>query len=71
MSRKRKYEVRGFRANQPEDERIVVACADDSAVLIHCHAMLARCERAEAWDGERLVCRMTRAGHSVGPTRTV
>lgn len=71
MARKKKYEVRGFKADQAEEERIVVACTDDSAVLMHCYAMLTHGERAEAWDGERLVCRMTRAGHMIGPKRTI
>lgn len=37
-----------------------VACADDGALLMDCFAMLADCHQAEAWDGERLVCRLTR-----------
>jgi hypothetical protein len=71
MARRKKYEVRGSKADQVDEERIVIACADDSAVLMHCYALLKHCERAEAWDGDRLVCRMTRAGHSVGPKRTI
>lgn len=37
-----------------------IACADDAAPLMGCFAMLADCDRGEAWDGERLVCRLTR-----------
>ena len=37
-----------------------VACADDGALLLDCFAMLADHQTVEAWDGERLVCRLTR-----------
>lgn len=35
-----------------------IACADDGALLMDCFALLA--DWHEAWDGERLVCRVTR-----------
>lgn len=44
-----------------------VACADDGALLMDCFAMLAAWHQAEAWDGERLVCRLTRPRRSDDP----
>jgi hypothetical protein len=41
-----------------------IACADDGALLMDCFALLADWHEVEAWDGERLVCRLTRPRRS-------
>lgn len=41
-----------------------IKCMDDAAALIECHKMLEYCQTAEAWDGERLMCRMSRTGRN-------
>jgi hypothetical protein len=42
-----------------------VSCADDGEVMRRCCRMLAAHPSVEAWDGGRLVCRMSRAGEEV------
>lgn len=37
-----------------------IACADDGALLLDCLALLADHQAVTAWDGERLVCQVTR-----------
>lgn len=45
-----------------------IACADDGALLMDCFALLADWHHAEAWDGKRLVCRVTRPRRSDNST---
>lgn len=45
-----------------------IKCIDDAEALIECHKMLSSCQTAEAWEGERLVCRVSRTRrNSKGP----
>lgn len=47
-----------------------IKCLDDAEALIECHKMLASCQSAEAWDGNRLVCRMSRTGRNANERNT-
>lgn len=54
----RKYRVRVTPVGNGTAEVREIACADDGALLMDCFALLA--DWHDAWDGERLVCRVTR-----------
>jgi len=56
------YRIHCMPPDQAAGPMRVVACADDHEALVRCHAMLAQHHSVEAWDGDRLVCRMIRAG---------
>ena len=50
-------------------DRRKVTFADDHAAVIGCHALLAEHQVAKAWDGDRLVCHMVRAGGTLAASR--
>jgi len=50
-------------------DRRKVAFDDDGAAVIGCHALLIEHQGAEAWDGDRLVCHMVRAGGTLAASR--
>lgn len=64
------YQLRLTKPCEAAVENSEIICADDGAALTECFELLTRCTSVEAWDGDRLVCRMTRAGHllAIGPT---
>lgn len=64
MARRKIYRVNLTPLGETAEEVRQIRCADDGAALMQCYAMLANYQCTEAWDGDRLVCRMTRAGTS-------
>lgn len=62
------YDLHLTRPDGAADRR-KVTFADDHATVIGCHALLAEHQGAEAWDGDRLVCRMARAGGTLANAR--
>lgn len=58
----RAYVIRATSSGRPSEPVERHLCADDDEALILCHQMLANHHGVEAWEGDRLVCRMTQAG---------
>ena len=54
------YRVRVTPVGKAAAKEREIECADDGAILLHCFSLLADWHDAEAWDGDRLVCRLTR-----------
>lgn len=58
------YRVRLIPFGRAATEEHEIECSDDGMALVTSHALLADFRAAETWEGERLVCRVTRAGGS-------
>jgi hypothetical protein len=62
MAALKRYRVNLNQLGESAEEVREILCADDSDALMQCYAMLADYQSTEAWDGDRLVCRMACAG---------
>lgn len=62
MAGLKKYRVNLNQLGESAEEVREILCADDDDALVQCYAMLADYQCTEAWDGDRLVCRMMCAG---------
>ena len=56
------YRVRLIPFGSAVSEEREIECPDDGEALISSHALLAYFHAAETWQGDRLVCRVTRTG---------
>lgn len=57
----RLYQVR-LAGPSPRLQEHEIACPDDGNALVRCRHLLGDHNSAEAWHGDRLVCRVMRAG---------
>lgn len=55
------YRIRVMPLAEGAEEVQSIECLDDAAVLGECLRLLAGGQSAEAWEGDRLVCQVTRA----------
>lgn len=58
----KKYRVRLIPFGSAGIEERAIVCSDDGEALITSHAMLSDFHIVEAWEGDRLICRVMRAG---------
>lgn len=68
----KRYRVRLIPFGKAGAEEREIDCADDGTALIESNALLADFHAVETWDGDRLVCRVIRAGaakNGAGPQK--